>query len=648
MTVVTVRPDETVSTFGFTGVGGALHTILADNSDASYAHSPNGVFEVGFAEPSLPAGSVAVKFGFRVRAGTIGGDAIYGGQISLLSSELGMNQQSQFVGQSATTSSFAAQSIAAFPAAIRARLDALGYGFAGAQALVAIYELYLDCYYAAKPELTVDAPTGTVDDTNFPEVTWTPDLDADGGGQTAFEVKIFDDATYTPTAFDPDTSTPLAASGVVGSAATSWSFDDAPLFSPDTYRAYVRIAQTINGEKHWSGWEFVQFDLDVPAPGEPTSFIATAEDAQGRIRLDVTADQAGEVPTNYIEIQRSHDGGTSWENLRTSLGDGLLGVNLCTNGRFLQDTDGWINNSFLTFQQASGLPASPLGTTTGLHFGNDESGDYAEFRFPVVEGQTYDVTLYVRRIFTSSGDGVSWRIHDENGVHKYSFGVTFASSIWAPQSGEFTADSTGTWSLRVRIGHTGGGGTGSEYYMTDVFIAGEGGLAYDYEAPIGIEVSYRARDRYVLASGLTSVSDWVETTGSWESALPWLKHPTDPDRSLRVKIHSYPGAKRAARQGVFQPLGEAEAVAVSDTPGPEAGTLVLRTDTDPERDELSALLAEQVPLLLQVPPQDHEPDRWLAVGDTSRDRWADKAFVAENKIELAWTDVARPEGRLVG
>lgn len=113
------------------------------------------------------------------------------------------------------------------------------------------------------PVATIIAPTGTTGD-DTPTVTWASTLDPAGGPLTQYEVKIFDDATYTGGGFDPDTSTPALESGVVGDqGATSWTPDTSLPAADDTYRAYVRIAQTVNGVDHWGGWGYGQFDVDL-------------------------------------------------------------------------------------------------------------------------------------------------------------------------------------------------------------------------------------------------------------------------------------------------------------------------------------------------------------------------------------------------
>jgi hypothetical protein len=115
----------------------------------------------------------------------------------------------------------------------------------------------------ARPVVSVVNPTGTVTDTNLPTVSWDTWLDPDGGPQSHYEVKIFDEAQYTAFGVSPGASTPTDGSGgiVASSTASSWSGHVALL--EDTYNAYVRVGQTVNGAIHWSPWGWSNFVVNV-------------------------------------------------------------------------------------------------------------------------------------------------------------------------------------------------------------------------------------------------------------------------------------------------------------------------------------------------------------------------------------------------
>lgn len=146
-------------------------------------------------------------------------------------------------------------------------------------------------------------------------------------------------------------------------------------------------------------------------------------------------------------------------------------------------------------------------------------------------------------------------------------------------------------------------------------------------------------------------SAWEESSGSWASSAWWFKHPFDPDLSFalaRAQIDSEPGFSRAARVDEQQPLGRSDAVFGRDTRGPRKGTIRVALDTAEERAAMDALLEANVSVLIQAPPGDHWPDRWVELGDQARGRYEDKLGIGDVFDTLPWTEVASPAGALVG
>lgn len=178
------------------------------------------------------------------------------------------------------------------------------------------------------------------------------------------------------------------------------------------------------------------------------------------------------------------------------------------------------------------------------------------------------------------------------------------------------------------------------------WVTPAGGVAtiYDYEAPIGVTVTYRVR---AYNSSAPASSDWVVGTTSWQSDRAWLKHPYRPSLNLGVTAREYVDASRSANQGSFRALGSENAIVVSDVRGPESGQFVFRSDDLDERDALKALLDENGSILLQVPASWEQPDRWVSIGDTASQRIYNGSWVPFHDESLPWTTVARPEGVLV-
>lgn len=321
MSVVTVRPDSTSSSTGISTTGAAsLHAALSDNSDSSYGSSGSGSsFTIGWADVTLPGSAAVSQIALRFRFGQATYQTVYNIRLISGAKTLTLPSVTITVGTSPVTVTVGTASTWDDGTSFTdSQLDAIQLSCS--TGVVKILEAYLDTYYAADPTVSVTAPTGTITTTNAPVVQWTPTLDSAAGPQTAYEVKIFDDATYLGGGFDPSSSTPDVSTTGTGSA-TSWTPTTGLI--ADTYRAYVRVAQTVAGSYVWSAWAYSGFTIGTVAnPATPTLTV-TGDNANARVQV-VVNDNAGDATTDALELQRSVDGGTTWEPMR--LVDAVDGV----------------------------------------------------------------------------------------------------------------------------------------------------------------------------------------------------------------------------------------------------------------------------------------------------------------------------------
>lgn len=300
MTVATIRPDATVSSATVSAVGaGSLHAAVNDNSDGSYAlpGAIGGVFVVGLAEPTLPAGAVMKALTLRARTGT-NTAAPTQSRLDLMRDGEPILYWQIAVGWAAPTTT---QSLTIpFTGGLGTLTLRVLQNSGGGPDVARIYELYLDVTYVERPAVTVTKPADgtTLTNRNVPTVSWTPALDLDGGPQTAYAVRIYSEAQYTDPRFDPATAllggraVPVAGSGaaaafnVVEGTDTLWYSSIA--LPNGTYRAYVHVQQQLGGTVHASPWAYTRFVVDVDAPSVP-NVVATPEDELARIRLVATA-----------------------------------------------------------------------------------------------------------------------------------------------------------------------------------------------------------------------------------------------------------------------------------------------------------------------------------------------------------------------
>lgn len=333
MTTATLRTDG----FDYDGIFDPLSVTgastvweaLEDDSDSSYCYNPDsGETASGYqttATTTLPTGSVIKQFRTRMRSATVSNTPsmyVYFQNPSRSPSTFcyAIDSRKSAAAGIADTSGYwvPADGVSSCPTT-QAELDAvrcyvvvapiggppLGVG--------RIYEAYLDMVYVEQPVVSVTAVSpDPYTASNIVPIEWANTLDSDGGSQTRYQLKVFTDAQYGAGGFDPDTSTAYYDSGIVASA--SGSASTGPLATSDTYRAYVRTAQTVNGVSHWSDWDYDTFQVSV-STADVDTVAAVATDASGLITVTVERD-TGTEDWDYIEVQRSFDSGTTWEYVR--------------------------------------------------------------------------------------------------------------------------------------------------------------------------------------------------------------------------------------------------------------------------------------------------------------------------------------------
>src|SRR5690606_2760166 len=110
-------------------------------------------------------------------------------------------------------------------------------------------------------------------------------------------------------------------------------------------------------ELHWSEWDNEDFTIDVELPAVPT-FALTPQAGFGRIEVACEEGAGGDVSTDYIQVQRSDDGGLTWANIRTAEGEGVVAV----SGGAATAYDFEAANGALVHYRARALHAFSSGT----------------------------------------------------------------------------------------------------------------------------------------------------------------------------------------------------------------------------------------------------------------------------------------------
>lgn len=363
MTVVQLRPSATTSNTGTLTGGATAHAVLSDSSDASFVtYTLTQLSLMDLTDLTLPAGAVIKQVQTKAR---YKGNSGSGTMTTTVTTGTPTVKSVAMFGTASVTSIVTGQGISASDWT-DAEVDAAtisARNLSNSTGTFNVYEVYFEVTYVVQPVVVVSLPTGTVTNTNKPTVSWADTLDSAGGAQSQYEVKIYSAAQYGAGGFSADTSTPTAASGILDGTATTWPDD--VILPNATYRAYVRVAQTVNGTATWSAWAFGGFIINVALPAVPTLAL-TAEATSGRVKVDLTAN-AGTATTDRMELQRSTDGGATWLPVRNTDGDD--GLVLSSTTRTIYDYEA--PNGTLTSYRArslhnySGVYAASAWSTTG-------------------------------------------------------------------------------------------------------------------------------------------------------------------------------------------------------------------------------------------------------------------------------------------
>lgn len=383
MTTVTLNPNVTDGLAVFTIVGAATaHAATSDASDASYLNlataGAGDKFVPGFSTFTLPAGAITKQTRAKVRASNVSVPGEF--DVEALPGTSPVPMSTAFFPPVAITD----HTTAWVPILLsQAQIDSLRYSINQGTVGLRVYEAALEVQYVTIPVVVVDAVTpDPYTASSVVPVSWVNTLDADGGVQTTYQIRVFTAAQYSAGGFNPDTSDAFweTADKVFG-ATTSANIG--PLLNSTTYRVYVRAAQTVNSATHWSAWAFDQFATSF-APPTVLSVTASAVNALARIDVTVNRDTGG-VAWDFVELQRSVDAGVTWSDVRSATyvaatgntftvsdwetGNGQSTLYRARGTRIVSSlplTGAWVSSSSVSWTSALTWLKSPLNPSKNL------------------------------------------------------------------------------------------------------------------------------------------------------------------------------------------------------------------------------------------------------------------------------------------
>lgn len=164
-------------------------------------------------------------------------------------------------------------------------------------------------------------------------------------------------------------------------------------------------------------------------------------------------------------------------------------------------------------------------------------------------------------------------------------------------------------------------------------------IGYDYEAPNGVSVVYRARGKTSLITGA-----WLSSSSAtWSSASTWLKDLVSTANSQTVRARVIPDVGRGRAVSVLYPVGASAPVVVGDVQRLRSGTLEVVTVTAAQATLLRTLLAANQTLLLQPPAAHDVAAMYLSIaGDVAELRPLRPATAAHRVWSIPFVEVAQP------
>ncbi|MFE4658374.1 hypothetical protein ACFRFJ_17050 [Streptomyces hydrogenans] len=150
-------------------------------------------------------------------------------------------------------------------------------------------------------------------------------------------------------------------------------------------------------------------------------------------------------------------------------------------------------------------------------------------------------------------------------------------------------------------------------------------LGQDYEAPIGIPLSYTHETYEVGETTADRSATRTTTIPAGDRNFTWLKDPSAPQRNCRVLTQRAPDWQRSITQGDHRVRGRRNPVILSDVRGGLDGELQIWTRSDDERRNLHWLLDPGRILLWQAMPGMGIEDVYVTVGQITEGRTVPQA-----------------------
>jgi hypothetical protein len=213
------------------------------------------------------------------------------------------------------------------------------------------------------------------------------------------------------------------------------------------------------------------------------------------------------------------------------------------------------------------------------------------------------------------------------------FDSVVATVLWANSYGQ-----------HFRLARTGPSGVEAAVRGYDPYVIPDGTntiIARDYEAPLGVPLTYRAW----TDENLDPVTGEIVVPSS-ESDDPWLVDLVRPTNSQRVVVQALPELAHDAPAGIHWVLNRRTPIFAGDVAHTPTLELTFVTADEPARERARATLGNGVPVLLRTPPEQGVGNLYLAVPSWREQRISRLSLHPDRRFVVTAAQVARPDPSL--
>ena len=180
---------------------------------------------------------------------------------------------------------------------------------------------------------------------------------------------------------------------------------------------------------------------------------------------------------------------------------------------------------------------------------------------------------------------------------------------------------------------------------TGLAVAPGAVIVRDFEAPIGVELTYTAQS--FNGSGAVVDTQTVTITIPSDGVCDmWLNDLVRVTNTIEITIASLPELNYAAPNSAHDIIARRDPIVSSDIAHTPAFELSFTTDSLDQRDQARSLLGNGVPALLRTPPEDGIGNLYFAVLDYKEQRIVTAGGVPDRMFVVNGRQVQRPDPTL--